>query len=329
MMGPLNSFMAQQTEKAPVGSVNLLYEAVAKLPRITGMGLRRFVNEVLVLSPLVFLGCLTVQARTQYNYFKPAEYSPRLDRKIAAYIEPVRLVEEALARKPVNFDAEQFRKIGETWRNMTNAGFLVSLPPEGPGDSTRDGIKGQIRRAADELAANLQRIAEAEAAKGRFLQASRDATLSIEVLQGVKFSDLYAVGALSTRENAAVEKLAAYVAHIGPEHKTEIAERLEKVRANERPMAELVRAEQRSFFEAQRGALRNAWNQKRFELMIALAKEMDSGHSSTLSSRAKQLAKYGTVGEDMLVPTFRFAWNAHRNSFENWSRLETALFPRA
>src|SRR5688572_20900499 len=128
-----------------IGSAILRCKWTEAAPNIYRMGWRRFVNELLLISPLLFLACITVQARTHIDSFRPVEYTPSLDQKITAYIEPVRQFEQCKAIDGAEQDPEALRRVGELWRSGVMNGTLKPLLPEAPGDSTRDGIKGQIR----------------------------------------------------------------------------------------------------------------------------------------------------------------------------------------
>lgn len=296
-------------------------------PNIYHMGWRRFFNELLLISPLVFLACITVQARTHVDVFHQVEYSPSLDKKISAYIQPVRLFEALRAKGLSNPSPDEVRLVGEVWKRQTEAGHLRPLLPEVPGDSTREGVKGQIRSVAEELSAQLQRLARKEISASKFAVAADDALLSIEVLQAIKFSDLYAAGVVSIRQNSGLELLAQCVQHLSPEDKKLAASRIEKINESERPIADLVLAEQRTQTVDDQEA---SWNQtvrRRIELMLSLAVELDKDRDThqlgDLESEMKRLG-HGDRIEDVL-PALRFAWNARMNGNENWRVIRTEL----
>lgn len=296
-------------------------------PNIYRMGWRRFVNELLLISPLLFLACITVQARTRIESFRPLEYTPSLDNKIAAYIEPVRLYEQRVAGSKGRTEPNIVRRVGEVWREGVQMGLLRPLLPEVPGDSTREGIKGQIRAAADELGAQLQVLARSSFAEGNYAQAASDALLSIEATQSVKYSDLYAVGVMSMRQNNALALLTQCVEHLTAGQKASIAIRIDAVKQSERPIADLVLAEQRTLTEEEQDGSWTRSHRKRLELLLALADQLDNDHLkhelSDLPSEIRKMGRIDDVGS--VLPSLRLAWNARRNSNGNWRNIEAKL----
>ena len=294
-------------------------------PNIYRMGWRRFVNELLLVSPLLFLACITVQARTRTEGFSRVEYSQGMDRKIAAYIEPVRLLERALAHG--RSEATGVRRVAEVWRKEAQSGALQPLLPEFPDDSTRDGIKGQIRSAADELGSQLQRQARLEIAAGKFWQAADLAMLSIEAIQPVKYSDLYAVGVISTRQNYSLELLDECIGNLDPQEKRQIAKRLEAIKRLERPLSYLVMVEQRALMSNTPEGSNDREYRRRFMLMLTLADCLDSDRTNhMLADLPSEMRKIGKSDQiDEVIPSLRFAWNARRNGNEDWRSIEAQL----
>ena len=310
-----------------IGSEILGCKWTEAAPNIYRMGWRRFVNELLLISPLLFLACITVQARTRIESFRPVEYTASLDHKIAAYVEPVRAFEQYQNRALGNPDPRSLRRVGEMWREGALNGTLRPLPPEAPGDTTRDGIKGQIRAAADELGARLQRLARKSFTDGNYAQAASDSLLSIEAVQSVKYSDLYAVGTLATRQNSAVSILSRCIEHLSDEQRKEVARRIETLYQTEKPIAELVLAEQRVLSEEVQGANWNQSYRKRLDLMLSLAKQIDNDRSThELADLPIEMKRRGREQEiDEILPAFRFAWNAQRNGNQDWRNVEAKL----
>ena len=310
------------------GSATLRCKLKETAPNIYHMGWRRFMNELLLISPLVFLACITVQARTHVDAFRQPEYSPSMDKKIAAYIEPVRLFEEISAKGLSTPDPDRIRFVGKLWRKQTEMGVLRPLLPEAPGDTTREGVKGQIRSVAEELGAQLQRLARSGISASQFGQAADDALLSIEALQAVKYSDLYAAGVISIRQNSGLELLAQCLGHLSTEEKRSVADRIEKLNQSERPITDLVLAEQRTLsFDEQEANATYSVRRSCLELMLSLAAQLDrdrKAHSlGDLESEMKRLGHGDRI--DQVLPALRFAWNARMNGNENWRAIETHL----
>jgi hypothetical protein len=306
-----------------------------KRPKICGMGVRKLVNEFLVVSPVVLIGCITVQARTMVDPYEPVQISNELHRKIAAYEEPVRLVEQYARLGHGVPDPDRLRKIGLTWRNMTRAGALHPLPPETLEDSTRDGIKGQIRSAAEVLSSKLIFLAQKEAKAGRVLQAAEDATLALEAVQGVKCSDLYALGIMSVRQGVALELIRSCIPALTEEERQNLARRFKNLREAERPLLEIVLAEQRTrLARGETDARAATYARTQLELMLELANAMDSGRSErrmqqlTDELKLELRSAQTTLVETPILPEFRFAWNARKNALQHWSQIELELLGR-
>ena len=288
------------------------------------MVLRKFMNELLLVSPLVLLGAITVHARTAVNAFEPTQYSPNMNSRIAAYIEPVRFVEKELYGGYYNADSYRVRQVGKMWRDLTLSGVLKALPPEAKDDNTRDGIKGQIRKAADELASGLQYVAKQEAKEKNYYQAAQDAVLALEAVQGIKYSDLYSVGMFSIRQEASVDMLNELAPKLQEHERVLIQERLDRIQRREKPITEVVMAEQR----VHRLAAPHSMPIQRDDVAIALdmAKALDAGEMQRAGDLAQRLSKIAKVSEnDTFLPAFRFAWNATRNSMNRWRTLDTTL----
>lgn len=290
------------------------------------MRLRKFFNELSVVSPFLLVGAITVQARTRVEDYVPAQYSTTLNRKIVAYSEPVRLVETAVAMGIHKADPVQIRKIAETWRAMSREGALQPLSPETADDSTREGIKGQIRKAADDLAAALQHQARKAIREGQPYAAAQDAILSIEAIQGFKYSDLYSVGMLSVRQNGAFHLLDSIGPKLTESEKKSVAERLDAIRTYERPLADLVMAKQRVLMVSREAGVHSA-NATQLDLMLEIAKAIDTGVNP--ESLREQLDKLRLTAKaddvSSFLPEFRFAFNARRNSSRIWATLQDTL----
>ncbi len=294
-------------------------------PKICRMGARRFLNEILVVSPLLLIAGITVNARTRVENYVPVQYSSGLNQQIAAYVEPVRLVEEATRRGAYLADPVRIRQIGLTWRNMTRQGVLEPLHPEMAEDSCREGIKGQIRAAADDLASALQFLAQEGLSEGRAYEASQDAVLAMEAVQGLKYSDLFSIGMFSVRENASLVVLEKAAAHLSPLEKSNIAARLETLRAGAKPLADIVMTTQR--VRRTEVANQSPRAMPQFKLAIQMARDMDRDFASAqIDTLYAELGKSMLAREsDSFLPELRFALHATRNVMRDWSVVAAKL----
>jgi len=310
-----------------IGSATFQYKSNEVAPNIYRMGWRRFVNELLLISPLLFLACITVQARTRVESFRPVEYTAGLDQKIAAYIEPVRQFERCRTDGLGNPDPASLRRVGQLWRSGVLNGTLVPLLPETTGDSTRDGIKGQIRGAADELGSQLQRLARKNLELANYEQAASDALLSIEALQSIKYSDLYAVGIIATRQNNGLAILSQCFENLTPEQRKSLASRIGAIKASERSVVDLVIAEQRALSDDRQDHTWTNTHRKRLELMLAIARQIDQDRiKHEIDELPVEMKKMGRSDDtDSILPSLRFAWNARRNGNEDWRNIEAKL----
>lgn len=289
------------------------------------MGLRKFFNELFVVSPFILVLGLTVQARTRVESFVPDQYSVQMNRKIIAYSEPVRLVETAVANGFSQADPNQMRKVAETWRNMSRAGTLQPLMPETREDSTREGIKSQIRKAADDLSSALQYVAKQEIKAGRYFEAANDAILSVEAIQGFKYSDLYSVGMLSVRQNGALQIVQSAGPNLNAEERDALKSRLMAIRQNEKPLAELVLARQRVIVQSDSQTQFIGATAIQLDLMIQLANAIDRNDSAeSMAPLVDELKRLARSSEgDSFLPEFRFAFNARRNNSKVWATLQS------
>jgi len=290
------------------------------------MGWRKFFNELLVVSPFLLVGAITVQARTRVESYEPPRYSASMHQKVAAYCEPVRLVEDAVARGFAYVNEHEIRQIGETWRNMGQDGSLQPLLPETPDDSTREGIKGQVRKAADNLASALQYIAKRQIKEGNAYGAAKDAILSIEAIQSFKYSDLYSVGMLSVRQNGAFDLLEAVSPTLTPAQKAEVQSRLLAIRNNEKPLADLVMAKQKVLLANNVPGGRSA-STRQLDLMLQMANAIDGGSTTEALAPALEELRRSAKADDVnsFLPEFRFAFNARRNVSRSWIQVHQAL----
>lgn len=293
-------------------------------PKICGMGVRRFVNELLLISPVLFIASITVQARTRTDTFEAVECSPTMQRRIAAYSEPVRLVEESLSSGIALASPNRLRQIGETWRNMTREGVLAPLRPEHSDDTCRDGVKAQVRIAADMLAAALQYSAHQASAAGDPYRAAQDAILAVEATQGVKYSDLYAIGTFAVRDNVSIRILEQEAPRLSQSQKKEILARLQALREVAKPLAEVVVATHRA---KQIGATTPTILPKDFDIALRLAASEDRRvDQADFDSLFRKLARgIGPGTEDGFLPEFRFALTATRNFRKGCLGLEEKL----
>lgn len=284
------------------------------------MGVRRFVNELLLVSPVLFIASITVQARTRTDSFEPVECSPTMQQRIAAYSEPVRLVEEALDSGITVASPNRLRQIGETWRNMTRQGTLTPLRPEHKEDTCRDGVKAQVRIAADMLAAGLQFCAHSEVEKGNMYQAAQDALLAMEATQGIRFSDLYTVGSFAARDNVSLKILDQAGSALTDEEKRDVLDRLRRIREDAQPLAEIVVAMGRA---NRKGIPSAGIAPSDFDLALRLAAHVDRmDPESEFDALYRKLARgIGRANTDEFLPDFRYALNATRNFQKNCAQL--------
>ena len=289
------------------------------------MRFRKLIDEVLVVSPLVFILCITVQARTRVDSFVPYEYSRTLEQRICAYVEPVRMVECLLQKGVMKADSRQLRGLAPAWRDLTAEGVLRPLPPEAPDDSTKDGIKAQIQRAAEVLATSLQYLSRKEAERGSYYMAASDTVLAMEAVQGVKYSDLHSVGMLSVRQSASLVLLKDVASKLTPEQKSNIAARLSKLERGERSLAEAVLAQQR--VRRIQDPVESETESEDVKLMMVLAKGLDAGDVMKPNSKlvAKLLEACQEPRQVDVLPDFRFAWKARRNGMNNLRMVDRIL----
>lgn len=290
------------------------------------MGLRKFINELLVVSPFLLVGAITVQARTRVENYVPPQYSVAMNRKVAAYSEPVRLVETAVADGFASINEHDVRRIGQTWRNMSRDGSLQPLLPETPDDTTREGIKGQVRRAADNLASALQYLAKKSAKKGDAYAAAMDAILSIEAIQNFKYSDLYSLGMLSVRQKGAFDILESVGPRLNSSQRAEVQARLHAIRQSEKPLADLVMAKQRVLLVSNVPGGRSA-STRQLDLMLQMANAVDEGIATEALKPVLEELRVSAKADDInsFLPEFRFAFNARRNIAKGWSQVHQAL----
>jgi hypothetical protein len=276
-------------------------------------------------SPFLFILCITVEARTRVETFSPPQYSSVMQDRIRAYVEPVRFVEKALDRGAARANAIELRRVGELWAEGSKNGSLKPLYPEALMDSTRDGIKGQVRRAADELAAALQYQVRRAYERGHWRQGAEDAILALEAIQGIKYSDLNSIGMGCIRQATSLHLLSQAIPNLDEASKKSIAIRLSRFKETERPLADVVLAVHRSM--AGKSESETLENQKQMKLMLDLSRAIESGSADKkIEKLLDQLAWASKNNVDQSVlPDFRFAWNSIKSSSRHLKKVANEL----
>lgn len=167
------------------------------------MAARRLLCEFMVLSPLILMLALAVEARTSTSTFSIASYSQRTNAQLLRF-QPLIAETADRLRGPKRADP---REIARKWIAGFESGELQLPTPEYVFDTSRDGCRGDISFAVDLIGSAL------DSKYHESLKTSPDASvecleLALKLYSKLKYWDIQAVGYISMRERAFLNEVA-------------------------------------------------------------------------------------------------------------------------
>lgn len=165
------------------------------------MRARRFIYELFIAGPIFLMAYFAVASRIGVSTFQTPSYSNELNARILSYRDPVCAVAAYSKNPDMHERPVQIRRAADLWIRLGREGSLRPLHMEYRYDSTREGVKSQIRGAGQRLSGDLARLGQ-EIAKNdpeRGVQYCLDA---VEICQILKFSDPFSIGYFSAKEKA-------------------------------------------------------------------------------------------------------------------------------
>jgi len=170
----------------------------------------------MVVSPFVLMASLALHSRTFQDDFSLPSVSPWLHRRLDAFVEPVRRVEE-LQRWGIALTSEaEIRQEAQWWVELADRKVLGPLRPAFHGDQFDDGAKEQILLANQFLARRLVRSAETAQAEGRPYLAASDLVLALRLSAILKPSDLVAMISGASEQIRVLELMHKIVSNLRP-----------------------------------------------------------------------------------------------------------------
>lgn len=170
-------------------------------------------NKLVIATPFLLVTTLGLKAREQRHVYSYTSYSQIEERNISAYVPLVKATE---AVYDVNdcIPRPEAGKLARMWIQGSKSGDLKPLPQITIDDSTRDGVKSQILRDAEEVSESMAYWGGIQLSKGDYQQASQDALTALEVLRTPRMFDYSSVSSCSIPQRRALEIIRASMPHL-------------------------------------------------------------------------------------------------------------------
>ncbi len=194
----------------------------------------------MIASPVIILGSIGYQARTYQDDFDFQRYSARLEKKIWAYTDVIGKVELANGAYDRPEHPGLVRTAASSWIDQARKGKLTTLEPEYLEDSINEGVKAQIFSACMQLSSDLIDLSKDSQAAGNSDQAAKDLMMAVELLQGLKYSDLTSASTMSARQRGLFRLIRECMPAMSPNAKNEVAARLTRIEKSEQPVEPIL-----------------------------------------------------------------------------------------
>lgn len=190
----------------------------------------------MVLSPLILLLALAVEARTSQPTFSVAAYSRKANEQLKKF-QP--LVAESLAglRGPKRADP---RTIARKWISGFESGELQLPSPEYLFDTSREGCRGDISFAIDLICGALDSKYH-ESLPNSPSESIECLELALRLYSKIKYWDVQSVGYISMRERAFLSEVAQSIDNLPPALCSKALAALEVIEHDESKFAKCVR----------------------------------------------------------------------------------------
>lgn len=175
----------------------------------------------MVASPLVAILIIGVNARREPVLYRTQGYPEAQNARVGAFVEPVRQVRQALARR-----AGSVQTAGAIWCARFSAGELGDLPRLLADDDFSRGVKAQIMAVRNDLFLRVFDEAH-EARRGREPERAAAAfVLAAEIATTLKYSDLDTVRESAVRQVSALKRLCELWPNVSQNRRAELRPRL-------------------------------------------------------------------------------------------------------
>lgn len=202
------------------------------------MSFGNLANKVLALGPLFLVCLICLLSRLYVDPYDPVYQTSEQEAAIDAYIEPVRLTDEATITIA---HPEVVRQIAQVWIGGAKSGKLKPLLPCATDDTLRGPIKSQIYLANQKVAEELIRLSRIELSKGQYTQAAHDSVLSLKCSEVLKYSDPIAMFVLSDKEDFSLNFLASLGPRLSASDKAWVRSQLVALKNSQQPLDEMYR----------------------------------------------------------------------------------------
>jgi hypothetical protein len=162
------------------------------------MRIRRYVYQLMLASPVLFLGSIVIESRASEPAFEPLSYSEVTDRSIAKYAPYVSRLDRVLASRR-HEQPDEIIALAAFWADGIRSGNLEPIPSMNSLDSMRSGVKGQLRVDAIRVNAHLLNLAH-QIKNDRPSQALELAEDGLTVARHFRDWDLFAYSTFSMQE---------------------------------------------------------------------------------------------------------------------------------
>lgn len=289
--------------------------------------LKRLTQEFLLVSPLVLLLSVSVGTRTHVDTFEPVEYPSWLQQRVLGYIEPMRAYEKLKSKGDLVGMPDETCAMAMHWVQEFKQGRLQELPAVHAEDNMRDGVKGQISGAIDDMAWALSKIAEQYRITGMPAKAASRLALGMELTQFGKYNDLYSVAQLGQRQRKLLGQLEELMFELDASEIVALKDRLDAVRSTDRSLSPLV-VRARQLAEIHREAMGEEPSPIEEVGRVVYAGNLihESAEKVDVSRALQELTLVysgGTIPD--FIPETRFAWSAQDSQIKDFDRVLNGL----
>jgi hypothetical protein len=290
------------------------------------MNLRTLAFKLMVISPILLLGSIAAESRFYIDPFQTVSCTSQQQEAITAYVQPVRESAPLALDSYKTPSPAKVRSIAHIWVAGAESGALKPLTPAYYEDSIRSAIKNQVKSANDAVAERLVSLSQNEAEAGQTWNAVQDGVLALKVGGVLKFSDPYAVALVGTRERAIFEMIESLAPRLAKAEATKLRGQLVQIRAEQRPLEEIVRMVRANYDRERQRADINDVASRDPQLAPEVSLVRDNLPISDVLTEAKTSRLVGhNVSAHPYLPQIKLAYASQRKCLANLQHLLDSL----
>jgi hypothetical protein len=289
------------------------------------MRVRKLIYELMVVSPLLLLASIAIQARTFVDDFEFEAYDAETQRHLTALVEPLNLAYSVRQAQGPEERIEA-RRVAQRWIELAEEGSIRPLPPQYVADTMISGVRHQIVRSQARLVEVLAAHSAQAQSEGKPLEAAEDLSLAFRITGLMKYSDLASAGFWATSQRRLVGR-AMELAQEEPAVRDALAGALLAVRDEQEPLDGLVVIRRKQYGEISRSVGHESFREADINNLLAvnhlLSMPSDDDVIEEAIKRARESSRRVMVPQ--LLSEIQLAWSAERTLRRDLDRALATL----